>query len=88
MIRLSLPDDTSRDAVDDMAADAGLFLVNILPRTDAYPAQVIYLTPDRRALVHFVDAGPGARAFVVRAHDDAAAEERWAARLGRSGEEG
>ena len=78
MIRLALPDDTSRDAVDDAALATGLALINILPRTDTYPAQVIYFTPDRRALIHFVDAGPGGMALVVRAEEDAGAEERWA----------
>ena len=89
MIRLLLADDTPRDAVDDAASRTGLFLVNILPRTDAYPAQTVYFTPDRRALVYFVDAGPGARALLVRTEGDPAAEERWAAALrGALGAEG
>jgi hypothetical protein len=84
MIRLFLPDDASRDAVEDVACAAGLHLVNILPRTEAYPAQMMYLCPDRRAYVHFVDAGPGARALVVRAEGDPDAEERWADALRRA----
>jgi hypothetical protein len=81
MTRLSLSDDTPRDAVDDAVSSMGLFLVNILPRTDAYPAQAVYLTPDRRALVYYIDAGPGARALLVHTVVDLAAEERWAAAL-------
>jgi len=78
VIRIPLPDDTSRDAVDDAALAAGLALLNVLPRTDTYPAQLVYVTSDRRALVHFVDAGAGALAWVVRAEGDPAVEERWA----------
>src|SRR5262249_40896436 len=57
MVRIVLPDATSRDAIDDLAAALGFLLINIVPRTEAYPAQVIYLTPDRRAMVHLVDEG-------------------------------
>lgn len=78
MVRLPLPDGTSRDAIDDAAHAAGLLLLNILPRTESYPAQLVYVTPDRRALVHFVDAGPGAVGWVVRADGDPSTEARWA----------
>jgi hypothetical protein len=81
VIQVSLPGDTSRDAVDDAALAVGLVLLNILPRTDTYPAQLVYVTPDRRASVHFVDAGAGAVAWVVRAEGYPAIEERWAGAL-------
>jgi hypothetical protein len=81
MIRISLPDDTSRDAVDDAALAACLALLNITPRTDRFPAQRVYVTSDHRALVHFIDDA-GTVAWVVRAQGDAASatgvEERWA----------
>lgn len=81
MIRLVLPDAAPRDALDDCAAAAGLLLINIVPRAEAYPAQVLYLTPDRRAIVHLVDEGAGgALAWVVRAEGEGseAVEQRWA----------
>ncbi len=78
MIRIALPDDTSRDAEDDAALAAGLALLNVLPRTDTYPAQRVYVTSDQRALVHFVSAGAGAVAWIVRAEGDPGVEERWA----------
>jgi hypothetical protein len=83
MIRIPLPDGTSRDAVDDIALAAGLALLNILPRTETLPAQLVYVTSDYRALVHLVDAGP--LAWVVRAQGDPGSatgvEERWAGAL-------
>jgi len=81
MIRIVLPDATPRDALDDAAAALGLLLLNIIPRTETYPAQVIYLTPDRRAAVHLVDEGSGgALCWLVRAEGEGAelAEARWA----------
>ena len=84
MIRLVLPDTTPRDALDDAAHALGLLLLNIVPRADTYPAQVIYLTPDRRAAVHLVDEGRGgALCWVVRAEGDGAegVEARWAEAL-------
>lgn len=84
MIRLVLPDTTPRDALDDAAAALGLLLLNIVPRADSYPAQVIYLTPDRRAVVHLVDEGRGgALCWVVRAEGEGAeaVEARWAEAL-------
>jgi hypothetical protein len=78
VISIALPDDTSRDAEDDAALAAGLALLNVLPRTEAYPAQRVYVTPDHLALAHFVNAGAGAVAWVVRAEGDPAVEERWA----------
>jgi len=86
MIRLILPDSTPRDALDDAAAALGLLLVNIVPRTDAHPAQIVYVTPDRAAAVHLVDeGGGGALCWVVRGEGEAAAavEARWAEALGR-----
>ncbi len=82
MIRIGLPAATPRDAVDDTAASLGFLLVNIVPRTDTYPAQVIYLTPDRQALVHLVDEGAkGSLSWVVRAEGGEGIEERWASAL-------
>jgi hypothetical protein len=85
MVRLDLPDATPRDAIDDAAAALGLLLVNIVPKTDTFPAQVIYLTPDLTALVHLVDEGAGgALCYVVRGEGEGAetAEATWSAALG------
>ena len=84
MMRIVQKDTTPRDAIDDAAHALGLLLVNIIPKTEAYPAQVIYITPDRQASVHLVDEGQGgALAWIVKAEgDDAEAiEARWAASL-------
>lgn len=84
MKRIVLHDTTPRDAIDDAATALGLLLVNIVPKAETYPAQVIYVTPDRRAAVHLVDEGAGgALCWIVKAEgDDAAAiEARWAASL-------
>ncbi|MFT3772827.1 MAG: hypothetical protein QM820_46155 [Minicystis sp.] len=81
MVRIVLPDATSRDTLDDVAAALGLLLVNILPAAETYPAQIIYVTPDRRAAVHLVDEGRGgALCWAVRGEGDGAeeAEARWA----------
>jgi hypothetical protein len=80
LIRIPLPDDTSRDAVDDIALAAGLALLNILPRADTFPAQRVYATSDHRALVHLIE--DGTLSWVVRAQGNAGSamdvEERWA----------
>jgi hypothetical protein len=82
MVRIVLPDATPRDTIDDTAAALGLLLLNILPRTAEYPAQLIYLTPDRQALVHLVDEGAGgALAWMIRAEAGADVEARWAEAL-------
>jgi hypothetical protein len=70
----------SRDVADDAAAALGLFLVNIVPGTETYPAQAIYVTPDRGAQIHLVDAA-GALSWVVRAGGDATVEARWSEAL-------
>jgi hypothetical protein len=81
MVRILLDEGTSRDQVDDLALAVGLALVNVVPRTEAHPAQLVYATPDRRAQVHLVDAGDGGLSWVVRAEGDGAVEERWAGAL-------
>ena len=76
MVRIVLPDATPRDALDDAAADLGLSLVNIVAKTEAHPAQLIYVTPGRRAQIHLVDEGAGgALCYVVQG--EAAEEARW-----------
>ena len=85
MIRLVLPDATSRDALDDAAAALGLLLVNIVPRSETFPAQHVYVTPDRAAAVHLVDPGSsGPLCWVIRGEGEAASavEARWAEALG------
>ncbi|APR75791.1 Hypothetical protein A7982_01137 [Minicystis rosea] len=81
MVRIVLPDAVSRDTLDDVAAALGLLLVNIVPATDAHPAQVIYVTPDRRAAVHLVDEGRGGSlCWAVRGEGqgESEAEAHWA----------
>jgi hypothetical protein len=80
MVRIVLPDATPRDTLDDAAADLGLALVNIVSKTEAHPAQLIYVTPDRRAQVHLVDEGAGgALCYVVQG--DEVEEARWSGAL-------
>lgn len=85
MIRIVLPDATPRDAIDDTAVALGLLLVNIVPAAETHPAQLVYVTPDRRAAVHLVDEGRGgALCWVVRTEGDDATEARWAEALRRA----
>jgi hypothetical protein len=75
MIRVVPRDSVSRDDIDDAAFALGFLLVNIVPRSELHPAQVVYVTPDRRGSVHLVE--DGGLSFVVQGDD----EERWAAAL-------
>jgi hypothetical protein len=75
VIRLPLAEGTTRDAVDDLAFAVGLRLVNIVPRTEAFPAQLVYVTPDGAVGAHLVDH-EGALTWILRGEE--AAEQRWA----------
>lgn len=55
-----------RDAVEDVCGELGLRLANVVARTDAHPAQAIYVTADRLTLLHLVDDPAAGRAAVLR----------------------
>ncbi len=65
MIRLVLAERVTSDDLDDLAAQAGLLLLSLVPAADTYPAQAIYRTRDRRALVHVIDDARAASLIVV-----------------------
>lgn len=83
MIRLPMAEGTTRDEVDDLAVAAGLRLVNIVPRTEAFPAQLVYVTEDGAVAAHLVDH-EGSLTWVLRGDD--AAEARWAEAIRRAAE--
>lgn len=61
-----LGDAVPRDAVEDACADLGLRLSNVVPRTAAHPAQIIFVSADRRTFLHLVEDEAAGRAVVVR----------------------
>lgn len=65
MIRLVLAERVTSDDLDDLAVRAGFLLLNLIPAADTYPAQAIYRTRDRRALVHVIDDARAASLIVV-----------------------
>jgi hypothetical protein len=72
----------TRDEIDDAAADLGLRLVDIVPRTADHGEQVIFMTRDRRNLVYLLeDARIQARFLILRGHDPEAAERILLARF-------
>jgi hypothetical protein len=65
MIRLVLAERVTSDDLDDLAVQAGFLLLNLVPAADTHPAQAIYRTRDRRALVHVIDDARAASLIVV-----------------------
>ncbi|MEZ4294388.1 MAG: hypothetical protein R3B70_05395 [Polyangiaceae bacterium] len=61
-----LGDAVPRDAVEDACAELGLRLSNVVPQTATHPAQAIYVTPDRRTLLHLLEDEAQGRAVVTR----------------------
>ena len=55
MIHVTLAETVTRDDLDDAAVSAGWLLLNIVPKTAAFPAQVIWATADRRTMIHIID---------------------------------
>ncbi len=72
MIRLVLAESVTVDDLDDLALKVGLVLMNIVPAGDNHPAQTIYRTRDRQALVHVIDDARAASLIVVVQGLDAA----------------
>ena len=64
--QLRLGDAVPRDAVEDACVDLGFRLSNVVPRTAAHPAQIIFVSADRRTLLHLVEDEAAGRAVVVR----------------------
>ena len=65
MIRLVLAESVTVDDLDDLALRVGLVLMNLIPAGDAHPAQTIYRTGDRQALVHVINDPRAASLIVV-----------------------
>ena len=72
MIRLVLAPSVTVDDLDDVVFGLGLVMMNILPAGDAHPAQTIYRTPDRQALVHVINDPRAAALLVIVQGPDAA----------------
>lgn len=82
MIRLVLAESVTVDDLDDLALGVGLLMMNILPAGDAHPAQTIYRTRDRQALVHVIDDARAASLLViVQGPDEADTAARLRARI-------
>jgi hypothetical protein len=64
--QLRLGDGVSRDAVWDVCADIGFRLSNAVPRAEAHPAQAIFVSPDRRTLLHLVEDEAAGRLLILR----------------------
>lgn len=73
-----LGDGVPRDAVEDACAELGLRLANVVARSAAHPAQLIFATSDRQTFLHLVEDEAAGRAVIVRG---AAAEPTAAAFL-------
>jgi hypothetical protein len=72
MIRLVLDGGVTVDDLDDLAVRVDLVMMNIIPASDAHPAQTIYRTADRQALVHVInDARAASLLVVVQGPDEA-----------------
>jgi hypothetical protein len=72
--QVALENSVTRDQIDDVLADLGCALVNVVPRSDEHPAQIILVTADRCHLVYVIDdARVAPRAIVIHGE---LAEER------------
>lgn len=65
MIRLVLAERVTSDDLDDLVYQAGFLLLNRAPATATHPAQAIYRTRDRQALVHVIDDARSAALVVI-----------------------
>ncbi|MEP7121353.1 MAG: hypothetical protein ABJE95_10605 [Byssovorax sp.] len=72
MIRLVLAESVTVDDLDDLARQLGLVMMNIIPASDAHPAQTIYRTRNRTDLVHVIDDPRAASLIIVVQGLDAA----------------
>ncbi len=82
MIRLVLAESVTVDELDDLALGVGLVMMNIVPAADNHPAQTIYRTRDRQALVHVIDDARAASLLViVQGPDEAETAARLRARI-------
>lgn len=69
-MQLLLREDVTRDEVDRAAAELRWRLLNILPRTQTSPRQIIFGAHDGEGLIAFVDDHRiAARYLAVQAHD-------------------
>jgi hypothetical protein len=83
MNTIPLRPDLTRDEVDDVAYEGGWHLLNVLPATDRFPAQRIFLAPDRlHNLVIVDDARLGPPYAVVQGEAPGRWEEEIRARFG------
>lgn len=61
-----LGDGVSRESVEDACSELGLRLANVTQRSESHPAQMIYVAPDKRTWLHFIEDEAAGRAIVLR----------------------
>lgn len=71
-MRLALETTVERADVERRLLDAGLALVAVLPKTDAHPAQLVFLSSDHRTVVHWVVDDRSGGTFLAFSGPDAA----------------
>ena len=82
MLRIVLADSVTRDDVDDAIVAHRWRLADVVAASAAHPAQLVLLTEDRGAAMHFVDDQQvDARYFVVSGRDAARARRELEATL-------
>ena len=64
-MRVLLAASVDRDDVERTLIGAGMRLVAVLPKTDAHPAQLVFLGDDRRTTAHWVVDDRSASTFLV-----------------------
>lgn len=61
-----LGDAVPDDAVWDACADLGLRLTNVVARSNAHPAQSVFVAPDRVTMLHLIADEIAGRAVILR----------------------
>jgi hypothetical protein len=70
-MRILLAASVDRDDVERTLIGAGMRLIATIPRSEAHPAQLVFLAEDRRTVAHWVVDDRGGSTFLVFAGPDA-----------------
>jgi hypothetical protein len=70
-MRMALAASVERDDVERTLLGAGMRLIAVVPKTDAHPAQLVFLAGDRRSVAHWVVDDRAGATFLVFAGPDA-----------------
>ena len=71
-MRILLAASVDRDDVERTLIGAGMRLIATLPKSDAHPAQLVFLAEDGRTVAHWVVDDRGGSTFLVFAGPDSA----------------